>query len=267
MLRGLLLPPGADLHGALPAGQLLPPVSCLTAAKVARVPHTDVHSCPPCSCALLPLARSCSHPPVSSPPFALQTALLHRCRGRSARAAAPPERYRHGDAQWCAPYAYKGRQDLGCGGADKWRIVPGSAFPLERWEEGSGSIYWWGCCGGGLLLLLGAGGAGVQDPRVEQGTGSAWQRRPPDAWRQGRAVRVHSVPPGPTFCAPLSLCAPRAAATAGASAPTQPQCKAARLASFAARGPPSRRAARQAWPALLARRSQTRTTQVGWAWG
>ncbi|KAL4449383.1 hypothetical protein ABPG77_007027 [Micractinium sp. CCAP 211/92] len=62
-----------------------------------------------------------------------------------ARAAAPPERYRHGDAQWCAPYAYKGRQDLGCGGADKWRIIPGSAFPLERWEEGSGSIY----CDGG----------------------------------------------------------------------------------------------------------------------
>lgn len=62
-----------------------------------------------------------------------------------ARPAPPPERYRHGDAQWCAPYAYKARQDLGCGGADKWRIVPGSAFPLEPWGEGSGSIY----CDGG----------------------------------------------------------------------------------------------------------------------
>ncbi|KAL4448129.1 hypothetical protein ABPG75_005348 [Micractinium tetrahymenae] len=62
-----------------------------------------------------------------------------------ARPAPPPERYRHGDAQWCAPYAYKGRQDLGCGGADKWRIIPGSAFPLDGWEQGSGSIY----CDGG----------------------------------------------------------------------------------------------------------------------
>lgn len=77
---------------------------------------------------------------------ALCTVALRHFPGRSARPAPPPERYRHGDAQWCAPYAYKGRQDLGCGGADKWRIIPGSAFPLERWEEGSGSIYWWGCC-------------------------------------------------------------------------------------------------------------------------
>lgn len=81
-------------------------------------------------------AQCCLIRLAAPPPFP------HRCPALSARPAPPPERYRHGDAQWCAPYAYKARQDLGCGGADKWRIVPGSAFPLEPWGEGSGSIYW-----------------------------------------------------------------------------------------------------------------------------
>lgn len=37
-----------------------------------------------------------------------------------AHPAPPPDRFKsHADAQWCAPYAYKQRQDLGCGGADK----------------------------------------------------------------------------------------------------------------------------------------------------
>lgn len=62
-----------------------------------------------------------------------------------AHPAPPPEWYQHGDAQWCAPYAYKLRPELGCGGADKWRIVPGSAFPAAQWDDGSGSIY----CNGG----------------------------------------------------------------------------------------------------------------------
>ena len=66
---------------------------------------------------------------------------LPRCR---AWPAQPPPAYSSGtgDTKWCAPYAYKQRQELGCGGADKWRIVPGSAFPAAWWSEGSGSIYW-----------------------------------------------------------------------------------------------------------------------------
>ncbi|KAL4853041.1 ABC transporter G family member 28 [Chlorella vulgaris] len=62
--------------------------------------------------------------------------------------APPPDAYKSSagkQAQWCAPYGYKERPELGCGGADKWRIIPGSAFPIARWAAGSGSIY----CDGG----------------------------------------------------------------------------------------------------------------------
>eukprot|EP00775_Hariotina_reticulata_P010763 gene10763-10919_t len=47
--------------------------------------------------------------------------------------------------KWCAPYAYKLRPALGCGGADKWTIQPEDSFPRVWWEAGSGSIY----CDGG----------------------------------------------------------------------------------------------------------------------
>ncbi|PSC68046.1 ABC transporter G family member 28-like [Micractinium conductrix] len=63
--------------------------------------------------------------------------------------APPPDKFKGkggaADASWCAPYAYKQRPDLGCGGADKWRIIPGAAFPATRWQAGSGGIY----CDGG----------------------------------------------------------------------------------------------------------------------
>ena len=44
--------------------------------------------------------------------------------------------------RWCAPYAYKERAQLGCGGADKWTAEPATdAFPLTHWAAGSGTIY------------------------------------------------------------------------------------------------------------------------------
>ena len=46
--------------------------------------------------------------------------------------------------RWCAPYAYKQRSALGCGGADKWSVVPERAFPHDGWGW-SGSLY----CEGG----------------------------------------------------------------------------------------------------------------------
>jgi len=42
--------------------------------------------------------------------------------------------------KWCAPYAYKMRPELGCGGADKWRIEPSEPFP-RRWDWFSGNIF------------------------------------------------------------------------------------------------------------------------------
>eukprot|EP00879_Flechtneria_rotunda_P031195 GHRR01034055.1.p1 GENE.GHRR01034055.1~~GHRR01034055.1.p1 ORF type:complete len:597 (+),score=153.10 GHRR01034055.1:108-1898(+) len=51
----------------------------------------------------------------------------------------------HKTDKWCAPYAYKMRPALGCGGADKWTIQPSGAFPTEGWYAGSGSLY----CEGG----------------------------------------------------------------------------------------------------------------------
>ncbi|KAL6776445.1 hypothetical protein ACKKBG_A21155 [Auxenochlorella protothecoides x Auxenochlorella symbiontica] len=65
--------------------------------------------------------------------------------------APPPPPYRTGHPgedpdMWCAPYAYKRRAGLGCGGADKWGIVPPEhAFPVADWSEGTGSVY---CRGG-----------------------------------------------------------------------------------------------------------------------
>jgi len=40
----------------------------------------------------------------------------------------------------CAPYAYKLRPGLGCGGADKWTIQPEDSFPRVWWEAGSGGV-------------------------------------------------------------------------------------------------------------------------------
>jgi hypothetical protein len=42
--------------------------------------------------------------------------------------------------KWCAPYAYKMRPELGCGGADKWSVEPTEPFP-RRWDWFSGNIY------------------------------------------------------------------------------------------------------------------------------
>ena len=35
-------------------------------------------------------------------------------------------------SHWCAPYAYKQREGLPCGGADKWSIVPVSSQLLAE---------------------------------------------------------------------------------------------------------------------------------------
>lgn len=43
--------------------------------------------------------------------------------------------------RWCAPYAYKMRQEIGCGGADKWTVIPGGAFPGYTWSHGSGNLF------------------------------------------------------------------------------------------------------------------------------
>lgn len=57
---------------------------------------------------------------------------------------APPG-YDDGGLDWCAPYAYRVRSHLGCGGADRWTLIPEPAFPGFDWEAGSGGIY----CNGG----------------------------------------------------------------------------------------------------------------------
>jgi hypothetical protein len=49
--------------------------------------------------------------------------------------------------KWCAPYGYKMRAELGCGGADKWTLQPNGAFPMHWfWEGGTGDeAYLLGC--------------------------------------------------------------------------------------------------------------------------
>lgn len=70
-----------------------------------------------------------------------------------AIAKLPPKQFRAGSGLdgfaapdgkpglWCAPYAYRYRPSLGCGGADRWSIIPEEAFPGAKWDEGSGSLY------------------------------------------------------------------------------------------------------------------------------
>ncbi len=43
--------------------------------------------------------------------------------------------------RWCAPYAYKMRPEVGCGGADKWTVVPNGAFPGYWWAYGQGNLF------------------------------------------------------------------------------------------------------------------------------
>lgn len=66
----------------------------------------------------------------------------------------PPKEYQQADAisklvrdqddKWCSPYGYKERKGQGCGGADKWSVLPQAAFPNMQWS-GSGNIF---CPGG-----------------------------------------------------------------------------------------------------------------------
>ena len=61
-----------------------------------------------------------------------------------AAPALPPKAYRPGlgrRSHWCAPYAYKEREAYGCGGADRWTVIPSTAFPTQHWAAGSGSLY------------------------------------------------------------------------------------------------------------------------------
>lgn len=55
----------------------------------------------------------------------------------------PPKRFpQESYSYWCAPFAYKRRMDLPCGGADTWSIIPQDAFPgVESWKYGSGNMY------------------------------------------------------------------------------------------------------------------------------
>lgn len=55
----------------------------------------------------------------------------------------PPKRFpQESSSYWCAPFAYKRRMDLPCGGADTWSIIPQDAFPgVESWKYGSGNMY------------------------------------------------------------------------------------------------------------------------------
>jgi hypothetical protein len=42
--------------------------------------------------------------------------------------------------KWCAPYAYKMRPALGCGGGDKWTLEPNEPFP-RRGDWWSGNVF------------------------------------------------------------------------------------------------------------------------------
>jgi hypothetical protein len=64
------------------------------------------------------------------------------CRCRATPAEPPPGYMASGllpagnfSDKWCAPYGYKQREQ-GCGGADKWPVLPSEAFPGQAWSAG-----------------------------------------------------------------------------------------------------------------------------------
>jgi len=71
-----------------------------------------------------PLGAHCSRSKAELPPKPFQN---HHTRGSRGL--------------WCSPYAYRERPQLGCGGADKWTIIPQEAFPGTPWKAGTGNIY------------------------------------------------------------------------------------------------------------------------------
>ncbi len=76
----------------------------------------------------------------------------------------------HPHCRWCAPYAYKQRPGLGCGGADKWTAEPSAnAFPTTPWDAGSGSIF----CDAGFFCpnTTAKARAAVRWPRPARGAG------------------------------------------------------------------------------------------------
>ncbi|KAF6254331.1 hypothetical protein COO60DRAFT_1703369 [Scenedesmus sp. NREL 46B-D3] len=104
-----------------------------------------------------PLAPSTVKPHACCPGYfcpAMLTCMLPCPYGAicpRAHAADPPASYIEADPdipkplagntdKWCAPYGYKMRSQLGCGGADKWTVQPTGAFPMHwYWEGGSGT--------------------------------------------------------------------------------------------------------------------------------
>lgn len=58
-----------------------------------------------------------------------------------AKLPPPPFQTPGSLALWCAPYAYRRRPHLGCGGADRWAVIPQTAFPSTKWAAGSGNLY------------------------------------------------------------------------------------------------------------------------------
>ncbi|KAG7670998.1 hypothetical protein KSW81_004425 [Nannochloris sp. 'desiccata'] len=63
-----------------------------------------------------------------------------------SKAELPPKPFQNNhqtgsQGLWCSPYAYQERPQLGCGGADKWTIIPQDAFPGTPWKSGTGNLY------------------------------------------------------------------------------------------------------------------------------
>lgn len=141
---GLLLPNNVDVHDPVPSRRLLPQV-CLPPPP-ARTERRQQGGSPARS------SQLCRRTLGSSLECCVVTSTHIRCcrchRFRAWAAPPPPEYKARGgedDSAWCAPYAYKERRPEGCGGADRWSVIPEGAFPAAWWAAGTGNIY---CAGG-----------------------------------------------------------------------------------------------------------------------
>lgn len=202
----------------------------------------------PCLAGLAPLLHTPSNGAPSAPsPYAISLAAAPAPRRRrSGTATATPSGAR--------PTPTRGGRTWGAAAPTSGASSP--AAP-SRWSAGRRAR---AASTGGAAAVQGAEAQGYEhrDREVRRRLGAAEGRA--RARLAGAAGAPHYVAaPAASSASLWSSCA----ATAGASAPIPLPCKAARPATFAARAPPSHRAARRAWPALLAPRSRTRTTQVG----
>jgi ABC-type multidrug transport system ATPase subunit len=112
------------------------------------VPCCEGYFCPPSLTCMMPcpLGAYCPTAVAVPPPRGYIHSITDYSGTYDDNNSNSSSRKKKNSTMWCAPYGYRERIETGCGGADRWTIVPDPAFPgFPYWDGGSGNIF---CPGG-----------------------------------------------------------------------------------------------------------------------